>query len=35
VQITYAGQRTRDIEIAVLAALWLAALWITRKPVRR
>ncbi|HEY7283136.1 MAG TPA: glycosyltransferase family 2 protein [Actinomycetota bacterium] len=35
VQITYAGQGTRDLEVALLAALWLAALWITRKPVRR
>jgi hypothetical protein len=35
VRLTYANQRTRDIEVGVLAALWFAALWITRKPVRR
>ncbi|HXJ64412.1 MAG TPA: hypothetical protein VNN79_11715, partial [Actinomycetota bacterium] len=33
--VTYAGQQRHDLEIAVLAALWLAALWMTRKPVRR
>ncbi len=35
VRITYAQQGRRDLEIGLLAALWLAALWITRKPVRR
>lgn len=35
VHVTYAGQPTRDAVVAVLAVLWFAALWITRKPVRR
>lgn len=32
--IRYGGQSSRDLEVAVLAALWLIALWITRRPVR-
>jgi hypothetical protein len=35
VRITYAKQSARNLMIGVLAILWLAALWITRKPVRR
>jgi hypothetical protein len=31
VTLRYTGQRTRDFEVMVLAALWLAALWITRR----
>lgn len=32
VSITYANQRLRTAEMALLGLLWLAALWITRKP---
>lgn len=35
VRAVHAGQTRRTIEVWVLAALWAAALWITRKPVRR
>jgi hypothetical protein len=35
VDVTYAKQWVRDVEVAVLAVLWLAALWVTRKPARR
>jgi len=35
VRIVYAEQSRRNIEVGVLAVLWLVALWITRKPVRR
>ncbi|MFL5798787.1 MAG: glycosyltransferase family 2 protein [Actinomycetota bacterium] len=35
VSVTYGRQWVRDLEVAVLAVLWLAALWITRKPARR
>jgi hypothetical protein len=35
VTIVDGGQLPRTIEIALLAALWLVALWITRRPVRR
>ena len=31
----FGGQLPRTIAIAILAALWAAALWITRKPVAR
>jgi hypothetical protein len=33
-RVAFGGQRVRTSEIAVLALLWLAALWITRRPVR-
>jgi GT2 family glycosyltransferase len=33
VSFLYTDQWVRTIEMSVLAALWLAALWITRKPV--
>ncbi len=35
VRITYERQWVRDVEVGGLAALWLIALWITRKPARR
>jgi GT2 family glycosyltransferase len=35
VRVRYGSQLPRSIEIWLLAALWLAALWITRKPVAR
>jgi GT2 family glycosyltransferase len=35
VQVRYGAQWVRTVEIAILALLWAAALWITRKPVRR
>jgi hypothetical protein len=35
VDLYYTGQARRTIELAVLAGLWAAALWITRKPARR
>jgi GT2 family glycosyltransferase len=35
VRVTYSKQQARDIQVAVVALLWLAALWITRKPARR
>jgi hypothetical protein len=35
VTITYGGQLPRTIAMWLLAFLWGAALWITRKPVRR
>ena len=35
VTIRYGGQLPRTIAIALLAAVWAAALWITRKPVAR
>ena len=34
VTLRYAGQWKRTAELWVLAALWLAALWLTRKPAR-
>jgi GT2 family glycosyltransferase len=34
-QVRYGRQWLRDVEVAVLGLLWLAALWITRKPARR
>jgi hypothetical protein len=33
--VRYGSQLPRSIEIWLLAGLWLAALWITRKPVAR
>jgi hypothetical protein len=33
-QVAFGGQRVRTSEMAVLALLWMAALWITRRPVR-
>jgi GT2 family glycosyltransferase len=33
--IGFADQRTRTLQVAGLGALWLIALWITRKPARR
>lgn len=33
VSFSYADQWSRTLELVVLAALWLVALWITRKPV--
>lgn len=35
VRIAYGGQLPRTIQTVLLALLWLLALWITRKPVRR
>jgi hypothetical protein len=35
VTITYGGQLARTIAMWLLAVVWGAALWITRKPVRR
>jgi hypothetical protein len=35
VEVRFGGQRTRTVQLGILAALWLAAAWITRKPVRR
>ena len=34
-RIRYVGQWVRTLETVVLGLLWLAALWITRKPVTR
>ena len=34
-RVTFAGQWVRTLEILALGLLWLAALWITRKPVAR
>jgi hypothetical protein len=34
VTLRYGGQLARDLELAVLALLWGAALWITRRPSR-
>jgi hypothetical protein len=33
--IRYTDQWIRDAEMAALAVLWLIALWVTRKPVRK
>jgi hypothetical protein len=35
ISIRYGAQLPRTIAIWVLAAVWAAALWITRKPVAR
>jgi len=35
VTITYADQLPRTVAVWLLAVVWVAALWITRKPVRR
>jgi hypothetical protein len=35
VSVRYGAQWVRSFEIALMAVLWAAALWITRKPVRR
>jgi hypothetical protein len=35
VAITYGGNLPRVVSIWLLAGLWLGALWVTRKPVRR
>ncbi len=35
VRVRYGAQLPRTIEIMLLGCLWLAALWITRKPVAR
>ncbi len=35
VDVTYSRQWIRTVEMVVLAMLWLAALWITRRPVSR
>jgi hypothetical protein len=32
VRFEFADQWLRTLEMALLAALWIAALWITRKP---
>jgi hypothetical protein len=32
VQVTFVGGSGRTVEVVALAVLWLAALWITRKP---
>jgi hypothetical protein len=34
-RVRYTAQGAQDAEIALLALLWLVALWITRRPVRR
>jgi hypothetical protein len=34
-RVRFAGQMVRTVETIVLGLLWLAALWITRKPVTR
>jgi GT2 family glycosyltransferase len=34
-RIRYTGQWVRTIEMALLGVLWIAALWVTRKPVAR
>ncbi len=34
-EVRFHGQSIRAVQIAGVAALWLAALWITRRPVRR
>jgi hypothetical protein len=34
-RIRYTAQSVRTAEMVVLAILWLAALWVTRKPVSR
>jgi GT2 family glycosyltransferase len=33
-RIRYGGQASRTLEIGLLAALWAAALWLTRRPVK-
>jgi hypothetical protein len=33
-RVEFAGQRLRTFEVLVLALLWAAALWVTRRPVR-
>jgi GT2 family glycosyltransferase len=35
IAVRYGAQLSRTIEIVLLGVLWLAALWITRKPVSR
>jgi len=35
VEARFDGQMFRTVEIALLALLWLGALWITRRPVHR
>ncbi len=35
VKVSYGRQWVRDVEVGVLAALWLVALRVTRKPARR
>ncbi len=35
VRVRYGSQFPRTVAMIVLAALWAAALWITRKPVAR
>ena len=35
VAVRYGAQWVRTFEVALMALLWAAALWITRKPVRR
>jgi GT2 family glycosyltransferase len=34
VRLRFGGQTARDVELALVAVLWLAALWITRRPSR-
>jgi GT2 family glycosyltransferase len=33
-RVRYGGQSSRTLEICLLAALWAAALWLTRRPVK-
>ncbi|HJP65665.1 MAG TPA: hypothetical protein VKA30_05100, partial [Actinomycetota bacterium] len=33
--VRFTGQALRDAEVALLALLWLAALWINRRPATR
>jgi hypothetical protein len=35
VRVRYGAQLPRTIEIVLLAGLWIAAVWVTRKPVAR
>lgn len=35
IRITYGAQLPRTIEMVLLAIVWIAALWFTRRPVRR
>jgi GT2 family glycosyltransferase len=34
-RVEFTGQRLRTLEVFVLALMWGAALWVTRRPVRR
>jgi hypothetical protein len=32
--VRFGGQRTRTVQIVMLIFLWVAAVWVVRKPVR-